>query len=171
VNLFYLFSITFLTIELTICLLFSTGVIQPFPALNWWKWMYYVSPYTYLVEGVLGQALGGQKIECSSIEYVTVTPPSNMSCGQYMNPYISFAGGYLTNPDATSGCQFCPMATTDQFMMQNFHVSYDHRWRDLGILCAFAVANVGVPLSVFLRVDLSFLGDRCHVWRHILVLG
>jgi ATP-binding cassette, subfamily G (WHITE), member 2, SNQ2 len=137
---------------LTIYGLFSNGVLQPFRALGWWKWMYHVSPYTYLIEGVLGQALGHQKIECSPIEFVTITPPSNMTCGQYLNPYISFAGGNLTNPDATSGCQFCSIATTDQFMMQSFNISYDHHWRDLGIVCAFAVANVGFLFFGFLTM-------------------
>jgi hypothetical protein len=28
----------------------SHGVIQPFRELGWWKWMYRVSPYTYMIE-------------------------------------------------------------------------------------------------------------------------
>ncbi|MCY0672169.1 ABC transporter permease, partial [Klebsiella pneumoniae] len=32
------------------------GVLQPFSQLGWWQWMYRVSPYTYLIEGLLGQA-------------------------------------------------------------------------------------------------------------------
>ncbi|KAG5352687.1 hypothetical protein C0989_001029 [Termitomyces sp. Mn162] len=33
----------------------SNGVIQPFAELGWWKWMYRLSPYTYLMEGLVGQ--------------------------------------------------------------------------------------------------------------------
>ena len=33
----------------------SNGVLQPFRQLGWWKWMYHLSPYTYLIEALLGQ--------------------------------------------------------------------------------------------------------------------
>ncbi|KIJ14545.1 hypothetical protein PAXINDRAFT_169702, partial [Paxillus involutus ATCC 200175] len=56
------------------------GVLQPFAQLGWWRWMYRVSPFTYLIEGLLGQAIGHQPINCSSTELVTVQPPSGMTC-------------------------------------------------------------------------------------------
>ena len=28
--------------------------MQPFRELKWWKWMYRVSPYTYLIEALMG---------------------------------------------------------------------------------------------------------------------
>lgn len=34
---------------------FSNGVLQPYAQLNWWVWMYRLSPYTYLIEAILGQ--------------------------------------------------------------------------------------------------------------------
>lgn len=33
----------------------SNGVLQPFRDLGWWQWMYYVTPFTYFIEGLLGQ--------------------------------------------------------------------------------------------------------------------
>ena len=33
----------------------SNGVLQPYKHLGWWKWMYRVTPYTYIVEGLVGQ--------------------------------------------------------------------------------------------------------------------
>jgi ATP-binding cassette subfamily G (WHITE) protein 2 (SNQ2) len=33
----------------------SNGVLQPYQHLGWWKWMYRVSPYTYVIEAVIGQ--------------------------------------------------------------------------------------------------------------------
>ena len=32
----------------------SNGVLQPFRQLGWWRWMYHLSPYTYLVEALMG---------------------------------------------------------------------------------------------------------------------
>ncbi|KAG6838733.1 hypothetical protein C0991_009116, partial [Blastosporella zonata] len=31
------------------------GVLQPYRLLGWWQWMYRLSPYTYLIEGLVGQ--------------------------------------------------------------------------------------------------------------------
>ena len=33
----------------------SDGVLQPFGQLGWWRWMYHLSPFTYLIEALLGQ--------------------------------------------------------------------------------------------------------------------
>ncbi|TFK38290.1 pleiotropic drug resistance ABC transporter, partial [Crucibulum laeve] len=118
------------------------GVLQPFRELDWWRWMYRLSPYTYLIEGLLGQAIGGQEINCSSVEFVKLTPPTGMTCGDYMNNYVSSAGGYLTNPDATSDCQFCSSRTTDQFLASGFNIFYSHAWRNFGIMMAFVIFNI-----------------------------
>jgi len=34
------------------CVLTFDGVLQPFRELHWWSWMYHLSPYTYLIEGL-----------------------------------------------------------------------------------------------------------------------
>ena len=34
--------------------------------------MYRLSPYTYLIEGLLGQAIGRQTVECAAVELVQV---------------------------------------------------------------------------------------------------
>ncbi|KAF8638207.1 hypothetical protein AX16_010553 [Volvariella volvacea WC 439] len=118
------------------------GVLQPFSQLGWWKWMYRLSPYTYLIEGLLGQAIGRSEIFCSPVEFVTLNPPSGQTCGQYMGPWISHAGGYLTNPDALSECQFCGTHSTDTFLAQNFNIFYDHHWRNFGLMVAFSIFNI-----------------------------
>lgn len=118
------------------------GVLQPFSQLGWWQWMYHLSPYTYVIEGLLGQAIGGESITCATDELATLTPPSGQSCYQYMSNYISEAGGYLTNPNATSACEFCSTSTTDTFLQSSFNISYGHRWRDIGFLCAYVVFNI-----------------------------
>jgi len=89
-------------------------------------------------------AIGRQNITCSPVELVTLNPPSGHTCGQYMQNFIAFAGGYLTNPAATKGCEFCSVRTTDQFLESNFNIFYHNRWRDLGIMLAFIVFNVSV---------------------------
>jgi len=128
--------------------------------------MYRLSPYTYLIEGLLGQgslssflvysnecklknsalAIGRLEVNCSPVEFSTLNPPSGMTCEQYMNPYISSVGGYLTNPTATTACQFCSVRTTDEFLKNAFNIYYDHHWRNLGIFIAFIIFNVRLKL-------------------------
>jgi ATP-binding cassette subfamily G (WHITE) protein 2 (SNQ2) len=109
--------------------------------------MYRLSPYTYLIEGLLGQALGKQLINCAPVEFVTLNPPSGLSCQDYMAPFMSYAGGYLSNPEATSDCQFCSSRTTDQLLELNFNIFYGHRWRNVGFMVAFIVFNVSLASS------------------------
>jgi len=87
-------------------------------------------------------AIGHQTIQCSDVELVQLNPPSGMSCAQYLNPFISIAGGYLINPDATSACSFCSMSTADQFLASGFNIFYNHAWRNFGLLFAYIVFNV-----------------------------
>ncbi|KAF7428110.1 hypothetical protein PC9H_007329 [Pleurotus ostreatus] len=117
------------------------GVLQPYRLLGWWQWMYHLSPFTYYIEGILGQALGRSAIVCSEIEYVTVNPPAGQTCSQFFQQYISNAGGYLEFPDASSGCRFCAFASTDEFLFSGFNITYGHRWRNFGIMLAFIVFN------------------------------
>ena len=123
--------------------------------------MYRLSPYTYLIEGLLGQgdyspitisyvlmisptALGHQTIRCSDVELVQLNPPSGLTCAQYLNPFISSAGGYLVNPNATTACSFCSMSTADQFLASGFNIFYDHAWRNFGLMFAYIVFNVSL---------------------------
>ncbi|KAI0698983.1 pleiotropic drug resistance ABC transporter [Cerioporus squamosus] len=106
--------------------------------LGWWRWMYHLSPFTYLIEALLGQSLGKMPIECSAVELVTIEPPSGMSCANYMGPFISFAGG-----------------STDAFLGSSFNIYYSHHWRDVGIFVAFICFNVSLPI-----VGLSVSSDE-----------
>lgn len=68
-----------------------------------------------------------------------------------MQTYISFAGGYLQNPEANSNCMFCSTRTTDQFLSGNFNISYNDHWWHLGVFAAFIVFNVSNIFSLETR--------------------
>ena len=127
------------------------GVLQPFRQLGWWRWMYRLSPYTYLIEGLIGQAVGRSQVQCSPVEVVQIIPPSGQTCGQFMNPYISNAGGYLLNADATDSCNFCYISETDTFLYSSFNIQYSHHWRNFGLLWAYVLFNVRSSLRFFLH--------------------
>jgi ATP-binding cassette subfamily G (WHITE) protein 2 (SNQ2) len=67
-----------------------------------------------------------------------------------MNPYISRIGGYLTNPNATSSCQFCGVRTTDELIGASFDIFYTNRWRDFGLMMAYVMFNVRLLIQRFI---------------------
>lgn len=88
------------------------------------------------------KAVGHMDINCSSKELSKFSPPSGLTCGEYMQNYIAASGGYLTNPNDTSDCMFCSSRTTDQFLSSSFNIFYSHHWRNFGLLLAYICFNV-----------------------------
>ena len=87
-------------------------------------------------------AVGASEIVCSANEFVHVVPPAGKTCGEYMQAFISSTTGYLTNPEGTVSCQFCPFRTTDEFLGSSFSIFYSRRWRDAAVVCGYIVINV-----------------------------
>lgn len=103
--------------------------------------MYRVSPFTYFVEGILGVATANTPVSCGPEEFQVFSPPAGQTCGEYMTPYMSFAGGELVDPAATTNCQFCQLTNTDVFL-DNFGIKYSNRWRNFGIIWVYVIVNV-----------------------------
>lgn len=120
------------------------GVVVPYIALPyfWRSWMYWLSPFHYLLEGFLGVTTHGRKVTCESKEYARFSPPPGQTCQQYAGPYIAQAGGYVQNgPNGL--CEFCQYATGDEFAA-GFNVYYSHKWNDYGYFWAFTLFNFAV---------------------------
>ncbi|GME84417.1 unnamed protein product [Ambrosiozyma monospora] len=62
---------------------------------GFWIFMYRVSPFTYWIAGVMNTALGNTPVKCSKTELLPFMPFGNVTCGEYMAPYMKVAGGYL----------------------------------------------------------------------------
>ncbi|KAF2769646.1 putative multidrug resistance ABC transporter [Teratosphaeria nubilosa] len=125
----------------TMSLIFC-GVLQTPDALpGFWIFMYRVSPFTYLTEGMLSTGLANQEVYCADNEFVSFQPPSGQTCQQYMNAYISSEDGYLQNPNATSDCNYCTYNDSNSFL-EGVAARYSNSWRDFGILWAYIIVNV-----------------------------
>lgn len=111
--------------------------------------MYYLSPFTYLVEGMLVTGLGRTNVVCSEIEFNRFDPPSNLTCYQYLEPYLQ-AGGYLREDtiNATKDCAFCYASQTDT-VLTGLSVHYSNRWRDFGVMWAFIGFNVCAAIFLY----------------------
>jgi ABC-type multidrug transport system permease subunit/ABC-type multidrug transport system ATPase subunit len=132
VPIFFLFVVSFCGV-----------VVPPIQLPTFWReWMYWLSPFHYLLEALLGAAIHKQPVKCLDNEYATFSPPPDLTCDEYVQPFIAQAGGYVQT--AGDGmCQFCQFATGDEFG-RGFDVYYDNIWRDFGIFCGFIVFNYAV---------------------------
>ncbi|KAG8929231.1 hypothetical protein FRC02_005826 [Tulasnella sp. 418] len=124
--------------------LMFNGTFQPYKQLvKFWHWMYHLSPFTYLIEGLLTNAIGLSPIICSDHELSIIQPPSGMTCIQYLEPFAQMAGGYLVNGNATNNCMYCPQESTDVYL-ESLNMFYSHRWRNAGLMFAYIVFNIAI---------------------------
>ncbi|KAH7314258.1 ABC-2 type transporter-domain-containing protein [Rhexocercosporidium sp. MPI-PUGE-AT-0058] len=128
IPLFFMFVISF------------CGIAVPFFALpDFWKWMYHVTPFTYLLEAMLGLVIHEVPVICSRDELAIIQPPPGSSCTEYIGSYVMQAGGYVqTLPDGF--CGYCQFANGDQFGV-GFNVFERNFWKDFWIFGAYVLFN------------------------------
>jgi len=73
------------------------GVVVPAAALPtfWRSWMYHLSPFTYLLSGLLGAIAHGIPVRCADYEFARFNAPNGQTCQQYAASYIKMFGGYV----------------------------------------------------------------------------
>lgn len=118
------------------------GVTIPYPQMPGFyrTWLYELVPFTRLIAGAVTTALHDLKVRCTSSELNAFTAPENSTCGEYMASFFARGGsGYLVAND-TQECEYCAFAVGDEFYTP-LNMSFDHRWRDLGIFAVFIASN------------------------------
>lgn len=107
----------------------------------WSRWMYWISTYHYGIEGFVVNDLHEKNVQCKTEEYFAINPPSGQSCGDYMTNFFDRGSpGYIQNPEATTGCQYCPYKVGDEFYATyNWH--FIHRWRNFAIIIGYCAFN------------------------------
>jgi len=72
--------------------------------------MYPLDPYHYFLEGVVTDVLDGLQVVCLKKELISVTlDPRFLNCAEYFSEFFNSATGYLTQPNSTDVCQYCPL--------------------------------------------------------------
>lgn len=115
---------------------------------GFWIFMYRLSPFTYIVGGMIPTGVGRTPIECSTQELVTLEPPSGQTCGEFMAPFLENVGGYLVDETSTTECNYCSASTTDELLGQ-FGLSYGTRWRDFGLLWVYILFNIVAAVGLY----------------------
>jgi ABC-type multidrug transport system permease subunit len=103
---------TFFTFIASFC-----GVVVPYPALPhfWQSWMYWLTPFHYLLEGFVGVITHNVPVRCIDREESRFSTPAGMSCQDYAGSFAEKAGGYVR--DAGNGmCSFCQYSTGNQYV-------------------------------------------------------
>ena len=110
---------TFFTFVVAFC-----GVVVPYAALPrfWQSWMYWLTPFHYLLEGFLGVVTYNIPVQCLPREEARFSAPPGMTCQQYAGPYANQTGGYVR--DIGGGmCGFCQYSGGNQFVSLLFLAS------------------------------------------------
>jgi ATP-binding cassette subfamily G (WHITE) protein 2 (PDR) len=112
--------------------------------------MYRVSPFTYLVSGVMSVGIANTDVVCADVEYLHFDPIAGMTCYDYLRPYMNATGGYLTDAtaNATSNCSFCTLSDTNAFLAQ-VNVYYSDRWRNFGLMWVYIVFNAAGAVFLY----------------------
>jgi ABC-type multidrug transport system permease subunit len=125
------------------------SVLVPPQALpRFWIFMYRVSPFTYLVSGMISVGLANSEVVCNPIEYLHFNPPSGKTCIEYMGTYISMAGGYLLDENASTDCSFCSVRDTNTYL-KTLNADFSLRWRNLGLMWVFIVFNIFAAVGMY----------------------
>lgn len=119
------------------------GVVIQYSQLNvfWRYWMYWVNPSQWWISGVMAATLNGIPVRCAPSETALFNPPPGQTCVQYAGDFIREAGrGYLTNPNASSNCGYCPYSSGNDYL-SGLNVSPSDKWRNFGIFLVYVVSN------------------------------
>ena len=121
---------------------------------HFWIFMYRVSPFTYLVSGMLSCGAAGTTLHCDEVEYVKFPPPPGITCGQYLHQFQQTLGnmgidnGTLADPGARDLCRFCASSKTDTYLNE-LDISYSDSWRNFGLMWVYVIFNVVGSLFVY----------------------
>ena len=128
----------------------SSVLASPTALPGFWIFMYRISPFTYLISAMLSTAVANTDVTCAANEYLSFPPPPGQTCLEYLQPYISFAGGYLqdNNTMAPDHCSFCSESDTNIFL-GSVSSYYSQRWRNFGLMWGYIIFNIVVAVMIY----------------------
>ncbi|KAF4595459.1 ABC transporter ABCl1 [Ophiocordyceps camponoti-floridani] len=134
----------------TLCLIFCGVLATPETLPRFWIFLYRVSPFTYLVSGMLSSGIANVDVVCADNEILRMAPLANRTCGEYLNAFARVSGGRILNPQASGGaeCEYCPIASTNTFLA-GVSSNYSDRWRNFGLMWVYIGFNIVAALGVY----------------------
>ncbi|KAG6090993.1 ZEB2-regulated ABC transporter 1 [Claviceps sp. LM220 group G6] len=144
-----------------LCLIFCGVLATPDSLPRFWIFMYRVSPFTYLVSGMLTTGVANTDVVCADNEFLKFKPPGNQTCLEYMKDYIDVFGGKLADESDRSMCQYCTISETNAYLA-GVSSYYSDRWRNFGILWVYVLLNISAAMFIYwlARVPKNKLGGK-----------
>lgn len=90
---------------------------------KFWTFMYWLSPITYLIRDMFAVGIAHKTVEYSAQELSRLVAPKDLTCHEYLGPFIDFVGGAVSDLNAIGVCSFCPLAQTDE-LLKMFKIEY-----------------------------------------------
>lgn len=135
------------------------GIMIPYAQITafWRYWLYWLDPFTYFMQGLITFPIWNSDVECRPHEYGYFDPPSGQTCGQYLQTFMTYATGYVNNPDATSDCQYCGYKKGYEYL-HNLNIKrHIIGWQGILITLLFVISSYAF---VFLLLKLRSKGTK-----------
>ncbi|KAK4120366.1 hypothetical protein N657DRAFT_693082 [Parathielavia appendiculata] len=125
------------------------GIIVPFHQLQvfWRSWLYYLSPFTYLLGGMIIAVTSSVSVDCKASDLVEFTAPDNQTCASYAADWALEASAQLLNPDASgdTACQVCMLTSGSQYLeLFNLNDAFGGKWGCWAIFLLFTFSNLAL---------------------------
>ncbi|OHE99429.1 multidrug resistance protein CDR1 [Colletotrichum orchidophilum] len=129
------------------------GVVVPYSQITafWRYWLYWLDPFTYLIQGMLEPVVWDVEVHCKSNELTYIPLPGNSTCGEYLADFLSSEPGYVVDPGNSTVCAYCPYSTGADYMRTMNINDSSYGWRGVGITALFCVSSYAL---VFLMMKL-----------------
>ncbi|PPJ56228.1 hypothetical protein CBER1_06395 [Cercospora berteroae] len=135
----------------SLCLIFCGVLAGPDTLPGFWIFMYRVSPFTYLVSGLLSTGIANTNVQCASNEFLQFNVGEGFNnCADYLQQYMNetFNVGYLRDSSSTSQCEYCTYSDSNTFL-SGVSISYGDRWRNFGILWVYIIFNTAAAVFLY----------------------
>jgi len=92
------------------------GVVVPYAGIpKFWRFVYWISPFKYLVSGFLSVLVHDVPVRCGKNEFARFNlPPNVANCTEYTLPFVQRLGGYVEQENDV--CKFCQYKDGDEFV-------------------------------------------------------
>jgi ATP-binding cassette, subfamily G (WHITE), member 2, PDR len=88
--------------------------------------------------------LANTHLECSDVQLLHIDPPlggpSNLTCAEYLGPFLQYTDGILKNPAAMTDCLYCPVNQTN-ILLQQLDFETEHVWSNVGYMVVYVIFN------------------------------
>ncbi|GAB1213678.1 hypothetical protein ATERTT37_002828 [Aspergillus terreus] len=113
---------------LILALVIYTGFVVPVPNMHpWFGWIHYINPIYYAFEILVANEFHGRDFDCSQI----IPAYPNLQG----DTFVCSSKGAVAGRDKVSG---------DAYIWASYEYTYDHVWRNFGILIAFLVGFLAI---------------------------